>query len=234
MPRAARIVAPGVPHHVTQRGNRRGTVFFDDADRRGYIELLQEYTARHAVAVLAYCLMNNHVHLVVVPPAADALHLTLKPIHMQHAQRINRTRGWSGHLWQGRYFSSPLDEPYLWAAIRYVELNPVRAGMVLRAEAYRWSSAQAHCGLTDDPLLTTEEAWQSRLRAIDDWSGWLAESNDETCLDVLRRRANKGLPCGSDEFVAELGRASGRNLTDRPQGRRRASGAGPDETSVKG
>lgn len=220
MPRIARVVFPGLPHHVTQRGNRRGTVFFEDADRLAYLALLRECTSRHAVDVLAYCLMTNHVHLVLVPQSADALHRVLKPLHMQHAQRINRTHGWKGHVWQGRYFSSPLDETYLWAAIRYVELNPIRAGMVRRAEQYPWSSAAGHCGATHDPVITTAESWTRRCRAIGDWSHWLASGDDQACADILRRRADKGLPCGSVEFVAELERATGRDLTERPRGRR--------------
>jgi putative transposase len=110
MPRIARVVCAGVPHHVTQRGNRRGPVFFTDDDRAEYLRLLHEYTVRHAVEVLAYCLMTNHVHLVVVPGTKQGLHRALKPLHMRHAQRINRAWDWQGHLWQGRFFSSALDE----------------------------------------------------------------------------------------------------------------------------
>ena len=146
MPRIAGVIFPGVPHHVTQRGNRKGQVFFNDEDRWAYLDLLRDYAERHTLEVLAYCLMTNHVHLVVLPRTADALPQALKPLHMRHAQRINRVHGWNGHLWQGRYFSSPLDEDYVWAAIRYVELNPVRSRMTERAENYPWSSAAAHCG----------------------------------------------------------------------------------------
>jgi putative transposase len=118
MPRLARTVFADVPHHVTQRGNRREDVLFTDEDRRTYLEWLKAYCDKHAVAVLAYCLMTNHVHLVAVPAGDDGLEQALKPLHMRYAQRINRRRGWSGHLWQGRFFSSPLDEAYLWAALR--------------------------------------------------------------------------------------------------------------------
>ncbi|HTO61465.1 MAG TPA: transposase [Bradyrhizobium sp.] len=136
MLRLARTVFADVPHHVTQRGNRREQVFFTDEDRRTYLAWLKAYCDKHAVAVLAYCLMTNHVHLVVVPAGDDELERALKPLHMRYAQRINRRRGWNGHVWQGRFFSSPLDEAYLWAALRYVERNPVRARLVRRAENY--------------------------------------------------------------------------------------------------
>ena len=128
MPRIARPVFPGIPHHITQRGNRRENVFFSDGDRAAYLSWLANYCAKFAVRVLAYCLMTNHVHIVAIPATGDALENVFRPLHTRYAQRINRSRGWSGHLWQGRYFSSALDESYLWAAIRYVERNPVRGG----------------------------------------------------------------------------------------------------------
>jgi putative transposase len=219
MPRVARVVCAGLPHHVTQRGNRRNPVFFDDGDRLAYLALLSDYSNRHAVEVLAYCLMTNHVHLVLRPATAEALRCALRPLHMRHTQRVNRRHDWKGHLWQGRYFSSPLDEDYLWAAIRYVELNPVRACLVDRAEEYPWSSASAHCGVTNDPVLTSDEAWRIRLAAIGDWSTWLVAGGDDRSIDVLRRHADKGIPCGSTQFVEELERATGRALRARPQGR---------------
>lgn len=234
MPRAARVVIPEVPHHVTQRGNRRGTVFFDDDERLAYLGLLRVYAARHSVEVLAYCLMTNHAHLVVVPSTADGLHRVLKPLHMLHAQRVNRTRDWKGHLWQGRYFSSPLDQDYLWAAIRYVECNPVRAGITGRAEDYPWSSAAAHCGQRDDLVLTRCPSWTRQLAAITDWSGWLAGQVAPDSLAMLRRRVDKGLPCGSPEFVNALELATGRDLQDRPRGRQRDASVSPNGDSPKG
>ncbi len=146
MSRVARIVVPGFPHHVTQRGNRRADVFEVDADYEAYLRFLKEYADRRGLAIWAYCLMTNHVHLVVVPEREESLGQALRDTHTVYAMHFNGRTDLSGHVWQGRFFSSPLDETYLWAAVRYVERNPVRAGMVERAEAYRWSSAQAHCG----------------------------------------------------------------------------------------
>ena len=221
MPRIARTVIAGLPHHVTQRGNRREPVFFTDADRQAYLDWFGEYARKEGVSVLAYCLMTNHVHLVAVPETEDGLHKVLRPLHMRYAQRINRPRGWKGHLWQGRFFSSALDATCFRAAVRYVERNPVRAGMVAMAEDYPWSSAAAHCGLRKDLLLADHSPWVRSLEGIGDWSAWLGEGDDAPTTDLLRRNADKGLPCGSDRFVQELELATGRILHFRPQGGQR-------------
>ena len=219
MPRLARSVFANVPHHVTQRGNRREDVFFADEDRETYLEWLKEYSEQHGLAILAYCLMSNHIHLVAVPATEEALQAALKPLHMRYAQRLNRLRGRKGHVWQGRYFSSPLDEAYMWACIRYVERNPVRARMVRKAQTYRWSSASAHCSLREDNILTTDPRWIKQLRQVGDWSGWLAQGDAPDELTVMRRHIEKGLPCGTQSFIDTLGKLAGRDLHYRPQGR---------------
>ena len=185
MPRVARVVFPGVPHHVTQRGNRREDVFFEEEDRVVYLAWLREYTKKHKVEVVAYCLMTSHVHLIMIPKTEDALHGVLKPLHMRYAQRINRIHGWNGHVWQGRYFSAPLDEAYTWAAIRYAERNSVRAQMV-------------------DTMLAEEGEWSRNIAGVQDWSNWLAEADEPEKLEILRRNVDKGLPCGSEEFIERL------------------------------
>lgn len=225
MPRLPRTVCAGVPHHVTQRGNRREQVFFTDGDRRAYLGWLQEYAKKYEVDILSYCLMTNHVHLVAVPTTTDSLHQALKPLHMRYAQRINRARGWNGHIWQGRFFSSALDDGYLWAAIRYVERNPVRARMVKKAEDYPWSSAAAHCRLELDPILTSKSSWRKQFKSIGDWSAWLAEGDEPEKLKTLRSYVNKGLPCGSPAFISKLEKLTGRGLRNRPQGRPRTANA---------
>ncbi|MHB8849168.1 MAG: transposase [Burkholderiales bacterium] len=219
MPRLPRTVFAGLPHHVTQRGNRREDVFFTDEDREAYLTWLREYCEKYGLAVLAYCLMTNHIHLIVVPTTDDGLQRVLKPLHMRYAQLINRARNWKGHLWQGRFFSSPLDEVYLLAAVRYVERNPVRAGMVERAEDYRWSSAAAHCGNRTDSVLNLESGWRKQFAAIDDWSAWLAEAGEIEKIRILRQNVEKGLPCGNESFVQGLGKIAGRHLEYQPQGR---------------
>lgn len=226
MPRLARTVCARVPHHITQRGNRREQVFFADDDRAAYLSWLKEYAEKHDVDILAYCLMTNHLHLVAVPATDDGLHRLLKPLHMRYAQRINRARSWKGHLWQGRFFSSALDETYLWAAVRYVERNPVRAKMVRKAENYRWSSAAAHCGLSDDPVLTRKPSWTRQFAGIGDWSAWLAEGDEPEKLGALRRNVENGLPCGSEKFIQKLEKMTGRVLQYRPRGRPKQQAGG--------
>jgi putative transposase len=218
MPRLARVVFPGIPHHVTQRGNHRREVFFERSDGLAYLRLLRERTERHAIEVVAYCLMPNHVHLVLVPATADALHRTLKVVHGRFAQRINRMRNRTGHLWQNRYYSAPLDPPHYLNAIRYVELNPVRAGMVDRAASYEWSSAAAHCGLRDDPLVKCRPC-SSPFADIVDWAAWLSAGLDSASVDALRRHTRQNLPCGAPEFLDRLERLAGRSLRYRPRGR---------------
>ncbi len=213
MPRIARFVCPDAPHHVTQRGNRRGRVFFADADYRIYLTWLSQYATCHGLDVLAYCLMTNHVHLVVVPATRASMQLTFRQLHTRYALRVNRSRDWKGHVWQGRYFASALDEAHFWSAIRYVEQNPVRACMVARAEDYRWSSAQAHCGLRQDKVLSEKAHWQKQFEGVGNWSAWLADGgNDEENLERLRRHASAGLPCGSEQYIESLEASAGRSL----------------------
>ena len=163
--------------------------------------------------------MTNHIHLIVIPNAEDGLQKVLKPLHTRYAQRINRRNGWTGHFWQGRFFSSPLDDPYLWASLRYGERNPVRAGIVTKAEDYRWSSASAHCGKGNNPLLTKNVEWVERLHSIDDWSDWLSIKDEPKKLEIFGSYIMKGLPCGSEKFIQSLEKISGLQLTYRKQGR---------------
>jgi len=217
MPRIARVIVPGLPHHITQRGNRRGDVFFGDDDRQRYLQLLFGYSTRRGLRILAYCLMTNHVHLVCIPMYADSLAAVFKPVHTRFCQRINRKLGIGGRLWQGRFFSCPLDESHLWAAIRYVERNPVRASMVRKAEEFPWSSAAAHCSQRNDPLLSPLP--EPRPATSADWSGWLAGADETTTLAKLRFHTRTGRPIGDKGFVAELELRLGRRLHPWPAGR---------------
>ncbi len=219
MPRLARTVFARMPHHITQRGNRGEDVFFDDEDRAVYLEWLRDYAEAHRVEVAGYCLMRNHVHLILIPSTEDGLQNVLKPLHMRYAQRLNRAKGQSGHVWQGRFFSSVLDDGYFRAALRYVERNPVRAKLVRKAENYAWSSARGHCGLQDNVLLGSKAKWPDDFEDITDWSKWLSEPDDDAALLVLRRNALMGLPCGSETFLKKIERITGRSLHYRSQGR---------------
>ncbi|MBO1927231.1 transposase [Thiomicrorhabdus sp. 6S2-11] len=218
MPRLARVVIPDIPYHVTQRGNRREDVFFDDEDRQFYLELLNEYAQKHQVEIWAYCLMTNHIHLILRPTSKEGLQQVLKPLHMRYAQYINKKMGWKGHLWQGRYFSSALDEAYAYQAIRYVELNPVRAKMVKSAVDYEWSSARAHSGLEESELLARLPT-QYQPSQQPDWLSYLNENEDAELIAVIRRNIEKGLPCGNEDFISKLEKATDRALTFKPVGR---------------
>lgn len=222
MPRIARIVFPDIPHHITQRGNRCEDVFFSVADRRLYLESLQEYSSKEGLDVLAYCLMTNHIHLVAIPKTQASLYRALKPLHTRYANLLNRRFGWKGHFWQGRFFSSPLDEQYMQVAIRYVEQNPVRAKIVKKAQEYPWSSAAAHCGIREDELLTAKMPWNEKMSGSARWAKWLAEEEEEEekgNLNILRRNISKGLPCGDEAFIKKLEKLAGITLEFRPQGR---------------
>ncbi len=211
MSRTARIVVPGLPHHLTQRGNRGQPVFFTDRDRQRYLVWLAEGAARYGLRVWAYCLMTNHVHLVVVPTGAHSLARALSLAHTKYAQALNAENGWDGHLWQGRFFSCALDDEHLWSAVRYVERNPVRAGLVEHASQYAWSNAPAHCGSRADPALAPD---LPLLRQIDDWPAWLEESEDVVVLDRIRDCTASGRPCGGETFSRDVNKgqshASGR------------------------
>ncbi len=221
MPRQARVVFSGIPHHITQRGNRREDIFFNDNDRKQYLSWLKEYSNEHNVEILAYCLMTNHVHIIAVPDKEDGLEKVLKPLHMRYAQKINRRKGWKGHLWQGRYYSSPLDDEYLMYATRYVERNPVRVKLVKIAENYNWSSAKAHCGITEDNITTKNKKWIDKYDGIEDWSEWLSIEEEENNINIIRRNTEKGLPTGNERFIRKLESISDRLLRFRPIGRPR-------------
>ena len=154
MPRIARIIAPGFPHHITQRGNNRATVFFDDEDRQTYLKLLSGYAQKYSLQILAYCLMDNHVHLLAAPETEKSLSRGVGLTNQVYTQYLNRKLNQSGRIWQNRFFSCVVEsDRYLWAVARYIERNPVKIGLADRVEEYRWSSAKAHLSGADDPLL---------------------------------------------------------------------------------
>jgi putative transposase len=222
MPRLARVVLPGLAHHLLQRGNRRQAVFFHAEDRHAYLTWLAEASRRFGFQVWAYCLMTNHVHLVAVPETVSALGRGMAYVHRHYAHRINRRMGWTGHLWQARFGSSPMDARYSLAAVRYVEQNPVRAGLVASAWDYPWSSAAYHVGLrSHDPVVEGDEA----LRAdIGDWRVFLEGPVSAPELRVFRAETPACRPVGSVEFVERLEAAQGVPLRRQPAGRPRKRG----------
>jgi len=211
-------VVPGVPHHVTQRGNRREDVFFSGTDRAHYLELLREYSVRAGLELLGYCVMTNHLHLVVVPEYENSLARVLKPVNLRYAQHVNRRKGASGRVWQGRFYSCPMDERHCLVTVRYVEQNPVRTHVVGKAEDYDWSSAAGHTGRRVDPLLSDR---RGLLSGIDDWSDWLREGTEQEQTERLRQYTRTGRPLGEAGFAERIERETQRELKTKPHGRPR-------------
>ncbi len=192
-------------------------VFFRDADYEAYRRLLLEQVNRHEVSVWTYSLMPNHIHLIASPADSKGLAAALAEAHRRYAVRTNAEHGWRGHLWQERFWSFPLEEVSLPAVVRYVLLNPVRAGLVRRAVDWEFSSARAHLGLRRDPLIADNDltGW------IGDWERLLNEKDDDTHLAQVRSHSSSGRPLGSEGFVARLERLLGRRMRAEPPGRPR-------------
>jgi len=197
MSRIARVVMPGYPHHIIQRGNRRQKTFFSDKDKFIYIKFLKEQAQKYNLELWAYCLMDNHVHLIAVPKNKESLR-AIAETHRRYTQIINLREGWRGYLWQGRFTSFPMDETYCYEAMKYVENNPVRAGMTQQAQAYRFSSARYHVyGSTDK--LVTRCFLQDKIK---NWKEYLKE--DIRHFDQLREHIKTGRPLGSEEFITTI------------------------------
>jgi putative transposase len=212
----ARIVAPEYPHHITQRGNHRLDIFIDDEDRAVYLKLLKQYRDKHGLEILAYCLMSNHIHLVAIPKESFSLSRALADTHMRYAQHINRKYSKVGHLWQGRFFSCVLDEDHALAAARYVERNPVRAGLVGRAWDYPWSSARDHIGARRDAFVSAR--WPAGdLRK--QWAELLATADGGKELEAIRTSTRSGKPVGSDAFIEKMEKLLQRLLKPKRVGR---------------
>jgi len=221
MSRIARVAVPGVSYHITQRGNGRRTVFYSDTDRQTYLRLLARYAREHRMNIQAYCLMSNHVHLVAVPQRPDSLARAMRGTHADYARYRNASDGGCGHVWQARYFSCPLDRVHLWRAIAYVERNPVRAGMVEIAEEYRWSSARARLGRGHFNDFLDLGDWGECYDAPR-WREVLSGEVDEVSFQQqLRESSMRGRALGSDEFVEQLERQTGRRLRPKSPGRPR-------------
>lgn len=214
MARLARVVAPGIPHHITQRGNRRQSTFFNASDYQLYLDLALEWSQAHGVQIWSYCLMPNHVHLIAVPDREECLGNAIGEIHRRYSRAINFRMGWRGHLWQGRFHSFPMDEDYLLATVRYIEMNPIKAGLVKSPGDYLWSSARHHLGEHDDPLLATSPLGD----LIDDWDGFLSSAGDAWRYENIRRAERSGRPLGSDAFINTLEQTLNRQLRRKKPG----------------
>ena len=225
MPRRPRVVLPGVAHHVTQRGNNREAVFHSSDDRRFYLDLLARHAADNGARILGYCLMTNHIHLIGVPEREDSLARTLGSTHSEYALALNHAQGRSGHVWQNRFFSCPLGESHVLRALRYVELNPVRAGLASQPADWPWSSARAHTAERAlDPVLDRRWVEYFGRWDYDEWREIVSAGTTEGESDSIRRATYAGEPFGSGKFVAALERQAGRRL------RVLARGRPPEET----
>jgi putative transposase len=215
MARLPRIVIPGLPHLVTQRGNRQERTFFNDGDYKAYRQLIAEAALKTQTEVWAYCLMPNHVHMVLVPSHTDGLRGTLAEAHRRYTTRINKRNGWTGHLWQGRFGAVVLDEEYLIDAIRYISLNPVRAKLVEKPEQWPWSSVSAHLKGRNDALVSVKPV----LERVPDFNLLLTEELPEQAAMDLRRAETIGRPLGNEAFFNDLATRLG--FDPRPQRRGR-------------
>ncbi|MBN2453701.1 MAG: transposase [Candidatus Omnitrophica bacterium] len=218
MPRIGRIVVQGYPHHITQRGNYRQTVFVEKPDYQKYLELLELYAVKNNLLLLAYCLMPNHVHYIAVPQNDNSLAKTFNACHMRYSQYFNKKKRSFGHLWQGRFYSCVLDEPHLYAAIRYIENNPVRARLTRTAENWDWSSARYH--ISGERSIVTLANIDKHLY-ISNWKDYLMQIDDPTIIGKIKANTLTGRPLGSNVFVTKIERIFNIRLTPLTRGRPR-------------
>lgn len=218
MPRIARVIVPNIPYHITQRGNYKQDVFLNDKDKLKYLSLVKENSKQYKVEILAYCLMNNHVHFAVVPQRPDSLSLMFKYVSMRYSQYFNRKLDRRGHLWQDRYFSCPLDKDHLFEVFRYIENNPVKAGLVKSAEDYPWSSAKSHIfsDFSSDELLVDYTKYSKEIK---NWKEYLNETSNEQLVLNLKKCTRSGKPAGNKDFIQDLEFKIGRVLRSKPMGR---------------
>lgn len=203
MPRIARVVEIGMPHHITQRGNYRQKVFEKKEDFQKYISWINEYSEKYGLSILAYCLMTNHVHFIAIPDKKESMSLAFNMAHMRYAQYINKKKKACGHLWQGRFYSSILDEEHLLEAVRYVERNPVRANIVKKAWDWNWSSAGEHIGIGTSEIKLSENEFLKKV-IKDKWKEYLACRDEEKYMKEIRRRTAMGRPFVGDRILKML------------------------------
>jgi putative transposase len=218
MPRIARIVAEGLPHHITQRGNNKQDVFFVDDDRRVYLEILKQQSDKYGLTIIGYCLMANHIHLIAIPAREKSLAEAVGRTHFIYTQYINRFHKRSGHLWQGRFYSCGLDEKHFFMAMRYIERNPIRAGICRNAWNYPWSSAACHIDADSKSDVLDLHRWFENMGA-EQWKRLLAQKIEGKEVKMLRAGTLRGRPLGSDSFISKLEKTVGRRLRPLPVGR---------------
>lgn len=216
MPRIGRIVVKDHPHHITQRGNYKQTVFIENADYLRYLSWMDMYAKKNSLLFLAYCIMPNHVHYIAIPELYNSLSKTFNTCHMRYSQYFNKKRGFLGHLWQGRFYSCALDETHLYAAIRYIENNPVRAGLVKSASDWQWSSASHHIS-GEKTLLSIADI--GKYLNIDNWEYYLNQCDEFKKIASIKANTLTGRPLGNDVFVAKIEQMFNMRIKPLPIGR---------------
>lgn len=214
MARIARIVVPGIPHHVVQRGTRRMEVFFQDSDYKAYLEILKKQCEEHDVEIWSYCLMPNHIHLIAVPKNPESLSKAIGNTHWHYTRMINFREGWRGYLWQGRFSSYVMDSRHMLMAARYIELNPIRAKLSRKPWRYKWSSAKEHVEGESRSILNAE----ALLEETGDWQEFLSEGMPEEDIELLRKHARTGRPLGKESFIKRISKKLGRDLRKKKTG----------------
>ena len=218
MPRIARIVLPGVPHHITQRGNNRQDVFFTDDDYNYYLKTLAKQSAKYGLSISGYCLMSNHIHVICTPDNPEALAKGIGRTNFIYTQYVNLTHGRSGHLWQNRFFSCALDDEHMFIAMCYIEQNPMRAGITDNAVKYKWSSAKPHVSGNDPLGIVDMDKWSSAIGGVY-WKRRLNEPLEDNIACDVRRKTQTGRPFGDDKFVSSYEKQVKRRLRAMPVGR---------------
>ena len=209
MPRVARVVLPGYPHHITHRGNYKQIVFEQPDDYIFYSNLVKKYFPKYGLDILCYVLMPNHVHFILIPEVKDALAKGLNVTQMIYAQYINEKHSTQGHLWSSRFYSCILDPAHLYRAVRYVERNPVRAKLVKKAWDWQWSSAKEHVFGEKGIVPLVEVA---KFIDVDNWGKYLSQE-DEEYNEKLRKHTRTGKPIGDKSFVEKLETIFGRRFS---------------------
>ncbi len=219
MSRIARVVAVGLPHHIAQRGNYRQEVFLDVGDRMKYLGWIKEYSSKYGLSILAYCLMQNHVHFIAIPSETDSLAKTFNAAHMRYSQYFNRELRQHGHLWQGRFYSCVLDEPHFLLAARYIERNPVRAGITKKPWQWPWSSAAAHSGQKQTGPIELGNFFSITGMSHNSWRAYIDIADSVNFIQGIRKCTLTGRPFGRATFVERLELKFNRRLTALPVGR---------------
>jgi len=219
MPRIARVVAIDLPHHITQRGNYRQQIFEDSRDYQKYLSFLQAESLKYKVDMLAYCLMPNHVHFIAIPRLSESLGNLFKYVNMKYSQYFNKKRGQRGHLFQGRFFSSIMDERYTLACARYIERNPLRAKMVKNAWAWEWSSAKSHCAMKKEDGLAVKKLFTYIDFPQLQWRDFINQEDNPQEVATIKKQTMRGRPIANVNFIEKLEKRIKKVLIVKTKGR---------------